>query len=206
MSQPALLQFHQELRKCFQSLKANQTVWKGVLEECTPLLSSLGNLAEQLRALKSVEIANTPLSTFPNLPERLQHKLLNAVDTVLGELSEKVNALGLVRDSVCKQVAAVFQMYEQNSDLLPISTCVARSALSPSIADMLEWLQDAERYYRMQYPRSDTLVYSCFLQLFTFYRVLQSQYKLHITSITIRKHSHRFEPPITEVRGKRANH
>lgn len=90
MSQPALLQFHQELRKCFQSLKANQTVWNGVLEECTPLLSSLGNLAEQLRALKSVEIANTPLSTFPNLPERLQHKLLNAVDTVLGELSEKV--------------------------------------------------------------------------------------------------------------------
>ncbi|KAF4074074.1 hypothetical protein AMELA_G00250570 [Ameiurus melas] len=150
MSQPALLQFQQELRKCFQSLKANQTVWKGALEECTPLLSSLGNLAEQLRALKSTEIANTPLSTFPNLPERLQHKLLNAVDTVLGELSEKVNALGLVRDSVCKQVAAVFQMYEQNSDLLPISTCVARCALSPSIADMLEWLQDTERYYRMQ--------------------------------------------------------
>lgn len=150
MSQPALLQFHQELRKCFQSLKANQTVWNGVLEECTPLLSSLGNLAEQLRALKSVEIANTPLSTFPNLPERLQHKLLNAVDTVLGELSEKVNALDLVRASVCKQVAAVFQMYEQNSELLPISTCVARCALSPSIADMLEWLQDTERYYRMQ--------------------------------------------------------
>ncbi|XP_017309427.1 ribosome biogenesis protein C1orf109 homolog isoform X1 [Ictalurus punctatus] len=150
MSQPALLQFHQELRKCFQSLKANQTVWNGVLEECTPLLSSLGNLAEQLRALKSVEIANTPLSTFPNLPERLQHKLLNAVDTVLGELSEKVNALDLMRASVCKQVAAVFQMYEQNSELLPISTCVARCALSPSIADMLEWLQDTERYYRMQ--------------------------------------------------------
>ncbi|KAB5530990.1 hypothetical protein PHYPO_G00135730 [Pangasianodon hypophthalmus] len=158
MSQPVVLQLHQELRKCFQSLKANQMVWKGVLEECTPLVSSLGNLAEQLRALKSVEIANTPLSTFPNLPERLQYKLLNAVDTVLGELSDKVDALGLVRDSVCKQVSAVFQMYEKNSDFLPISTCVARCALSPSIADMLEWLQDTERYYRIQYIQRKNLL------------------------------------------------
>ncbi|KAG7316998.1 hypothetical protein KOW79_019296 [Hemibagrus wyckioides] len=158
MSQPAVLQLRQELRKCFQSLKENQTVWKGVLEECTPLVSSLRNLAEQLRALKSVEIANTPLCTFPNLPERLQHKLLNAVDTVLGELSEKVDALGSVRDSVSKQVSAVFQMYEQNSDSLPISTCVARSALSPSIADMLEWLQDAERFYRIQYIQRRNLL------------------------------------------------
>lgn len=90
MSQAAVLQLHQELRRCFQSLQVNKTAWGGVLQECTPLVSSLGNLAEQLRALKSVEIANTPLSTFPNLPQRLQHKLLNAVDTVLGELSEKV--------------------------------------------------------------------------------------------------------------------
>ncbi|TSK31323.1 hypothetical protein Baya_3433 [Bagarius yarrelli] len=128
--------------------------WNGVIEECTPLLGSLGNLAEQLRSLKSVEISNTPLSAFPDLSERLQHKLLNALDTVLGQLCEKVDALGLVRDSVSKQVSLVFQMYEENSDLLPISTCVARCALSPSIADMLEWLKDAERYYRIQYPRT----------------------------------------------------
>lgn len=85
-----MTQLHQELRKCFQSVKASQTVWKGVLEECTPFVSSLGNLAEQLRALKRVEMANTPLSTFPNLQERLRLKLLNAVDTVLGEISKKV--------------------------------------------------------------------------------------------------------------------
>lgn len=90
MSQAAVSQLHQELRKCFQSVKASRTVWKGVLEECTPLVSSLGNLAEQLRALKRVEMANTPLRTFPNLQERLRLKLLNAVDTVLGEISKKV--------------------------------------------------------------------------------------------------------------------
>ncbi|XP_027004279.2 uncharacterized protein C1orf109 homolog [Tachysurus fulvidraco] len=158
MSQPAELQLHQEVRKCFESVKANQAVWKEVLEECTPLVSSLGNLIEQLRALKNVEIANTPLNAFPNLPERLQYKLLNAVDTVLRELSTKVDALGSVQDSVCKQVSAVFRIYEHNSDVLPISTCVARSALSPSIADMLEWLQDAERFYRIQYIQRRNLL------------------------------------------------
>ncbi|XP_060798983.1 AFG2-interacting ribosome maturation factor isoform X2 [Neoarius graeffei] len=158
MTQAAVVQLHQELRKCFQSVKENQSVWKRVLEECTPLVSSLGNLGEQLRALKSVQIVHTPLRTFPNLPERLQYKLLNSADTVLREFSEKVDALGLVRDSVCKQVAAVFQLYEQNSDVLPISTCVMRCALSPSIADMLEWLQDTERYYRIQYIQRKNLL------------------------------------------------
>lgn len=206
MSQAAVSQLHQELRKCFQSVKASQSVWRGVLEECAPLVSSLGNLAEQLRALRSVEITNTPLSTFPNVAERLQYKLLNAVDTVLGQLRDKMSvvfleifdictvcifgpcpealgllfyrdALGSVRDSVCQQVSAVFHMYEQNSNSLPISTCVARCALSPSIADMLEWLQDTERYYRIQYPRSHSVVYSCSLQCFTSSALVQSQDK-----------------------------
>ncbi|KAF5889377.1 uncharacterized protein DAT39_020914 [Clarias magur] len=153
-----MLQLHQELRRSFQSLKENQTVWRGELDDCTALVNSLGNLAEQLRALKSVEIANTPLSSFPNLQERLLHKLLNAVDSVLRRFSQKVDALRSVRDSVCKQVAAVFQMYEQNSDLLPLRTCVERRADSPSISDMLEWLQDTERYYRIQYIQRKNLL------------------------------------------------
>ncbi|KAI5622767.1 hypothetical protein C0J50_17645 [Silurus asotus] len=158
MSQPAVLKLHQELRKCFQNIKENQTVWRGVLDECSSLVSSLGNLTEQLRALKRTEIEKTPLGTFPNLPELLHYKLLNAIDTVLNQLREKVDAFGSVRASVIKHVCAVFKIYEQNSDSLPISTCVARCALSPSISDMLEWLQDTERYYRIQYMQRKNLL------------------------------------------------
>ncbi|KAI4883999.1 hypothetical protein NFI96_019515 [Prochilodus magdalenae] len=150
MSQAALLSLHQELRKCFQSLETNRSVWKSALAECSPLMSSLGNLAEQLRALKSVELVNTPLAQFPDLQERLQHKLTQATDTVLSRLDEKIDALQVAKDSISKQVFAVFQLYEQNSDFLDLRSCVARSAISPSIADMLEWLQDAECYYRVQ--------------------------------------------------------
>lgn len=62
------------------------------------------------------------------------------------------SALQSVRDDTSNQVSAVFQLYEQNTDSLDLLTVTERSATAPSAADMLEWLQDAERYYRQQYP------------------------------------------------------
>lgn len=90
MSKPALSSLHQALRKSFKTLENNQTVWKSVLAECSPLMVSLGNLAEQSRALSNVQISNTPLRDFPDLEDRLRFKLLQATDTVLGKLNEKM--------------------------------------------------------------------------------------------------------------------
>lgn len=58
--------------------------------ECNPLIVSLGNLAEQSRALSNVKISNTPLRDFPELEDRLRFKLLEATDTVLNKLNEKM--------------------------------------------------------------------------------------------------------------------
>uniref|UniRef100_UPI003AAE6FB8 AFG2-interacting ribosome maturation factor n=1 Tax=Centroberyx gerrardi TaxID=166262 RepID=UPI003AAE6FB8 len=158
MSKPALLSLQQALRKSFQSLENNQKLWQSVLAECSPLIVSLGNLAEQLRALSNVQISNTPLSAFPDLQERLHFKLIQATDTVLGKLNEKMSSLQSVRDAVSNQVSGVFQLYEQNTDSLDLLTLTERSASAPSVADMLEWLQDAERHYRQQYLRRKTLL------------------------------------------------
>lgn len=90
MSKPALSSLHQALRKSFVTLESNHKVWKSVLAECSPLMVSLGNLAEQSRALSNVQISNTPLRDFPDLEERLRFKLSEATDTVLGKLNEKM--------------------------------------------------------------------------------------------------------------------
>lgn len=90
MSKPAVLTLHQALRKSFQSLENNQRVWSSVLTECSPLMVSLGNLAEQLRALSNVQLSDTPLRVFPDLEQRLRFKLLQAVDTVLEKVGEKM--------------------------------------------------------------------------------------------------------------------
>ncbi|XP_026156476.1 AFG2-interacting ribosome maturation factor [Mastacembelus armatus] len=158
MSKPALTSLHQALRKSFQCVENNQKLWKSVLAECTPLLSSLGNLAEQSRALSNVQISNTPLRLFPDLEGRLRFKLLQATDTVLGKLNDKMTSLQSVRDAISNQVCAVFQLYEQNTDSLGLPVVTERSATAPSVTDMLEWLQDAERHYRHQFLRRKTLL------------------------------------------------
>ncbi|XP_066530421.1 AFG2-interacting ribosome maturation factor [Hoplias malabaricus] len=158
MTQPALLVMYEELRKCFHNLEANRNVWRSILEECLPLVNSLGNLGEQLVALKRVELKNTPLSQFIDLQAKLQHKLTQAVEVILERLSEKTDALQATKDSISKQVFAVFQLYEQKADSLDLCSCVSRSAASPSIADMLGWLQDAEYYYRVQYIQRKNLL------------------------------------------------
>ncbi|XP_029519495.1 AFG2-interacting ribosome maturation factor isoform X1 [Oncorhynchus nerka] len=158
MSKSVLFSIYQTFKKCFQILENNQKVWNSVLAECKPLMVSLGNLEEQLRAFQKVQIANTPLHTFPDLHQRLHFKLIQAVDIVLGKLTDKMCSLQSVRDAISNQVSGAFQLYEQNIGSLDLATCTQRSAVAPSIADMLEWLQDAERYYRQQFLRRKNLL------------------------------------------------
>lgn len=78
--------------------------------------------------------------------------MLLAADTVLGRVGDKMSHLQSVRDSVRDQLAAVLQLYEQNLDSVVLTVLTERTAAAPSIADMLECLQDAERFFRRQYP------------------------------------------------------
>ncbi|MEQ2201401.1 hypothetical protein XENOCAPTIV_011773 [Xenoophorus captivus] len=98
------------LRRSFMALQNQRAVWRSVLEECDPLMESLGNLGEQMRALSRVRVSDTPL-----------------------------------------------RLYEDTADSLDLAVVTERSSLIPSLADMLEWLQDAERYYRQQYPSCSPL-------------------------------------------------
>lgn len=158
MSSTGIISLHQELRKNFQNLENNRKVWNSALAECTPLMVSLGNLAEQLGALSRVQLSNTPLRVFPDLEARLRFKLLHSTDAVMGKINEKISSLQSVKDSISNQVSAVFQLYEQSKDSLDVPTVTARSPTTPSVSDMLEWLQDAERHYRQQFVKRKTLL------------------------------------------------
>ncbi|XP_030003867.1 AFG2-interacting ribosome maturation factor [Sphaeramia orbicularis] len=158
MSKPAVIPLQQAIKKSFQCLENNQKIWKSVLAECGPLMVSLGNLAEQSIALSNVQLSNTPLRVFPDLEERLRFKQQHAIDTVLGKMNEKMSSLQSVRDSISNQVSGVFQLYEQNTESLDIPTLTERSAITPSISDMLEWLQDADRHYRQEFLRRKMLL------------------------------------------------
>ncbi|XP_077363457.1 AFG2-interacting ribosome maturation factor [Festucalex cinctus] len=158
MSQHAMLTIHQVLRKSFRNLESNQKIWRSVLEDCVPLMASLENLAEQSRALSNVHIPNTPLRDFPEVEELLRFKLSQAMDTVLCMLNENMASLQSLRDSLTNQVSTVIQLYEQNTESLDLAAVTERSGVIPSVVDMLEWLQDADRHYRQQLMRRKTLL------------------------------------------------
>ncbi|MEQ2297062.1 hypothetical protein AMECASPLE_030853 [Ameca splendens] len=146
------------LRRSFMALQNQRAVWRSVLEECDPLMESLGNLGEQMRALSRVRVSDTPLRVFPDLQERLQFQLLQAADLLLQRLMDRMSRMQSIRDSISNQVSAVLQLYEDTADSLDLAVVTERSSLIPSLADMLEWLQDAERYYRQQFLQRKTLL------------------------------------------------
>lgn len=76
------------------------------------------------------------------------------------------SSLQSVRDSISNQVSAVLQVYEQNTDSLDLLTMTERLAITPSLCDMLQWLQDAECHYRQQYPLCSCLHWVEFLFCF----------------------------------------
>lgn len=81
----------------------------------------------------------------------MRHKIIHLTFFSLFWSSSR-SALQSVRDAISNQVAAVLQLYEQNTDSMDLRTVTERSPSAPSVADMLGWLQDAERHYRQQYP------------------------------------------------------
>ncbi|XP_063810420.1 AFG2-interacting ribosome maturation factor [Pseudophryne corroboree] len=147
----ALLSAQQSLRQCFDVIEQQQEEWKHVLMECEPLISTLSNLAEQLQACQKVTFTQTPLGGFTDLQDRLRYKLEAAVDLTLEKLNDNMCTLQKVRDSVSQKVGSTLYVYEVNAEVLSLEASLQRTSLSPSIADMLEWLQDIEKYYRNQY-------------------------------------------------------
>lgn len=156
-----LLAVQEALKKCFLVVEEQQGLWQSTLRDCQPLLASLSNLAEQLQAAQNLRFEDVPsLRAFPDLKERLRRKQLEAGDTVLDKLGERLGALLKVRDIVSSHVGQVLQIYEQHADTLGIDAVLQASVVSPSVADMLEWLQDIERHYRSSYLKRKYLLSS----------------------------------------------
>lgn len=156
-----LLAVQEALRKCFPAVEEQQSLWQLTLKDCQPLLVSLSNLAEQLQAARNLRFEDVPaLRAFPDLKERLTRKQLSAGDTVLDKLGEKLAVLLKVRDTVSSQVEQVLQVYERHADSIGIDAVLQASHISPSVADMLEWLQDIERHYRNSYLKRKYLLSS----------------------------------------------
>ncbi|TRZ18015.1 hypothetical protein HGM15179_009103 [Zosterops borbonicus] len=132
---------------------------RAALEASASLLGSLAALAAQMRAARRLQWEATPLGGFPELRARLWQKQRGAAEALLEQLSGRREELRAVRDAVGTAGTAVFRLYEEQSPAeLRLEAVLRRGPRCPSLADVLEGLQDVERFYRHLYLESKLLL------------------------------------------------
>ncbi|KAJ8303609.1 hypothetical protein KUTeg_020005 [Tegillarca granosa] len=112
--------------KSFTIIQQSVKSWQESLIKCKPELSSIDNLGEQYICCKEAPEYMIPM--LNNLPD-LKDKLL-----------------------VTKQCDYSMDLYSKHADTIHMNEITERTATCPSMADMLEWIQDTERLLLQQYP------------------------------------------------------
>ncbi|KAG8588330.1 hypothetical protein GDO81_005951 [Engystomops pustulosus] len=87
------------------------------------------------------------------------HKSLRRCLDVIDEQQEECRILQGVRDAVSHHVGSVLHVYAVNADEINLETTLERTANSPSLADILEWLKDTEKFFRNQHLERKNLLY-----------------------------------------------
>uniref|UniRef100_A0A8B9VPW9 Chromosome 1 open reading frame 109 n=1 Tax=Anas zonorhyncha TaxID=75864 RepID=A0A8B9VPW9_9AVES len=103
---------------------------------------------------------SSPLGAFGELRERLWRKQRGAAEALLEQLGQRREELRALRDAVGTGAASVLRVYEEKAAELGLEETLRRGARRPSLADVLEGLQDVERYYRHLYLESKLLLLS----------------------------------------------
>ncbi|XP_066060570.1 AFG2-interacting ribosome maturation factor [Chamaea fasciata] len=132
---------------------------RAALAASAPLLGSLAALAAQMRAVRRLSWEATPLGAFPELRARLWRKQRGAAEALLEQLGGRREELRAVRDAVGAAGTAVLRLYEERGPAeLRLEAVLRRGPRCPSLADVLEGLQDVERFYRRLYLESKLLL------------------------------------------------
>ncbi|XP_005529976.2 PREDICTED: uncharacterized protein C1orf109 homolog [Pseudopodoces humilis] len=141
-----------------EAARAEETA-RAALTASTPLLGALAALAAQMRAARRLPWDATPLGAFPELRARLWQKQRGAAEALLEQLGGRREELRAVRDAVGAAGTAVLRLYEERGPTeLGLPGVLRRGPRCPSLADVLEGLQNVERYYRHLYLESKLLL------------------------------------------------
>ncbi|XP_054504382.2 AFG2-interacting ribosome maturation factor [Agelaius tricolor] len=147
------------LRAWSEAAARAEAAAQAALAATAPLLGSLAALAAQMRAARRLPWDATALGAFPELRARLWQKQRGAAEALLEQLGQRREELRDVRDAVGAAGSAVLRLVEERGPAeLGLAAVLRRGPRCPSLADVLEGLQDVERYYRHLYLESKLLL------------------------------------------------
>ena len=87
LSETAVLK---QLQKCFKEIESQHTKLITTIREVNSTLTSVSNLYEQLLCCQRVSVRTTPLAKFPDVADRIQHKIMAAMEDKLAALTSTV--------------------------------------------------------------------------------------------------------------------
>lgn len=75
-----------KLEKSYREVEKQLNLWKDTQRHCTELIQSLTSPMEQLRSCAKTSFERSPLCDFEGLREKLQHKLLKRIESVMEKI------------------------------------------------------------------------------------------------------------------------
>ncbi|XP_011674392.2 uncharacterized protein C1orf109 homolog [Strongylocentrotus purpuratus] len=142
---------HKQLRKSFKNIESIKNVWKNTCSTALSSLNSLQNVAEQyhciLRCVRSQSPDFMLVKRFPDIHERIQYKLIQEMELLIEKLQINIDELQAILSKVHQQYVNSMAVYKKNAEHLPLDKITEGTATWPSVADMLEWLQDVDALF-----------------------------------------------------------
>ncbi|XP_072024653.1 AFG2-interacting ribosome maturation factor-like [Amphiura filiformis] len=147
---PAEDTIYKQMLKAYKSAEQQISLLQESIQECQSLVESLSNLAEQLQCCRCAAADHESvllLTAYPDLPGRMEVKLVQSMEGILCKLQGKLETLQSARTKLYYQYTHALSSYQKISQEFGVQKATQRTATWPSIVDMLQWLWEIDRQY-----------------------------------------------------------
>ncbi|KAK6185329.1 hypothetical protein SNE40_007587 [Patella caerulea] len=137
----------QALQKAFCVLKQVMDEFSTTNNDCQPVIMSLVNILEQYECCQCISIDDIPFNTVcPDLKEHLQYKIVAEIEVRIQSLQTNLDKFKDYHSKVSQQYHNLIKVYKTYwSTDLNIDIMTKTPALYPSLSEMVEWLNTAEK-------------------------------------------------------------
>uniref|UniRef100_A0A6B0V4I7 Uncharacterized protein n=1 Tax=Ixodes ricinus TaxID=34613 RepID=A0A6B0V4I7_IXORI len=142
-----------EFKHTMCMIRDQKAAWEKHMQESRPHLSSVLTLSEILSSCVAAKlVASDLVSRYPDIRQRVMRKVENELLEEKAKLENTVKLLKRAQNMLSGACQKALHAYEEQRQGLRVEDICLRTETEPSIADMVEWVMDAERHFSSQYP------------------------------------------------------
>ncbi|XP_014292915.1 AFG2-interacting ribosome maturation factor [Halyomorpha halys] len=117
--------------------------WSLCFIETKDVLKALNNLSEQLTSVYSSSWNQSLLKKFPDIKDRLHHKILSGLEEERNKLNDSWHRLSLLKD----ELQSKFDLIERNIRTQCLASFTSYGMIVPPLYRLVEYAEDITRHY-----------------------------------------------------------